>query len=152
MNFKNYFSVIIIVFFFNSLSAQKLQPDIDVISELVQQKQEEIKQRILKNLIVKNIKTTNYTTYNTMYNLMDILTTEKNKTVMTKNIITEVSNYSINFALSNYFIEKYYSNSTNVFQTTYTLNTLDSLITKGVKTVSKNDNKEVQTINKNTQS
>lgn len=106
MKLKIFISGILILFSFNFISAQKLQPDIDVISELVREKQEEIKQRVLKNLVVKNIKTTNYTTYNTMYNLLDILTTEKNKTVMTKNIITEVSNYSINFALSNYFIEK----------------------------------------------
>ena len=86
---------------------QKLNPDVDLISELVQDKQEEIKQRVLKNLVVKNIKTTNYSTYNTMYNLINILTTEKNKTVMTQDLITEIANYSINYTLANFFINEY---------------------------------------------
>ncbi|NIK91169.1 hypothetical protein GZ212_03305 [Mangrovimonas sp. CR14] len=90
--------------------SQKLDPDVELISELVQQKQEEIKQRVLKNLVVKNIKTTNYTTYNTMYNLVEILSTEKNKTVMTKSLITEISNYSINYVLANYFIDYHLNN------------------------------------------
>lgn len=87
--------------------SQKLNPDVDLISELVRQKQQEIKQRVLKNLVVKNIKTTNYTTYNTMYNLINILTTEKNKTVMTKDLVLEIGNYSINYVLANYFINGY---------------------------------------------
>ena len=152
MKLKIFISGILILFSFNFISAQKLQPDIDVISELVREKQEEIKQRVLKNLVVKNIKTTNYTTYNTMYNLLDILTTEKNKTVMTKNIITEVSNYSINFALSNYFIEKKYSDNSNIISTKYNINTLDSLIYKGVNNSTNDKTKTIQKINKTEQS
>ncbi|PSG87063.1 hypothetical protein C7H61_13210 [Mesoflavibacter zeaxanthinifaciens subsp. sabulilitoris] len=84
-----------------------MTPDVDLVSELVRQKQIEIKQRVLKNLVVKNIKTTNYTTYNTMYNLINILTTEKNKTVMTQDLVSEISNYSINYVLANFFINEY---------------------------------------------
>ncbi len=100
--------VLLIALFFGSylISAQKLTPDVDLVSELVSQKQEEIKQRVLKNIIVKNIKTTNYTTYNTMYRLVDILTTEKNKTVMSKSLIKEVGNYAVNYVLANHFLRK----------------------------------------------
>lgn len=152
MNFKKIYSTFFILLAFNCLSAQVLTPDVEVVSKLVQEKQEEIRQRILKNLVVKNIETTNYTTYNTMYNLLDILTTEKNKTVMTRSIITEVSNYSINYALSNYFIEKHYTNNAQISQSVYNVNTLDSLMTKGIKTITDNETKEVQKVDAKIQS
>ena len=88
-----------------TVRAQKLTPDVDLVSEIISQKQEELKQRVLKNIVVKNIQTTNYTTYNTTYNLVEILTTEKNKTVMTQNILSEVSDYAITYALADYFIK-----------------------------------------------
>ncbi len=103
MKTKKKYSLLILLLFFVSAFSQKLTPDTDLISELVSQKQDEIRQRIIKNLIVNNIKTTNYTTYNTMYDLMEVITTEKNKTVMTKSILTEVTNYSICYSLANYF-------------------------------------------------
>jgi hypothetical protein len=99
---KDYLFILSLLFFASTFS-QQLSSDADLITELMSQKQDEIKQRILKNLIVKNIKTTNYTSYNTMYNLMDIITTGKNKTVMTKNILTEITEYSISYSLANYF-------------------------------------------------
>ena len=68
---------------------------------IIIQKQEELKQRALKN-----IKTTNYTTYNSVYQLVNILTTEKNKTIMTQNIISEISEYAITYYLTAYFIKK----------------------------------------------
>ncbi|MGD9995182.1 MAG: hypothetical protein AB7S69_17920 [Salinivirgaceae bacterium] len=86
-------------------NAQKLTPDVDLVSEIISQKQEELKQRVLKNIVVNNIKTTNYTTYNTTYHLVEILTTEKNKTVMTQNLISEISDYAITYSLADYFIK-----------------------------------------------
>ncbi|GAA4236909.1 hypothetical protein GCM10022291_22420 [Postechiella marina] len=103
MTCKNHFSLLLLFLFSCYAFSQKLTPDTDLISELVSQKQDEVKQRILKNLIVKNIKTTNYTTYKTMYDLMEIITNEKNKTVMTKSILTEITEYAICYSLANYF-------------------------------------------------
>ncbi|MGV3698029.1 hypothetical protein [Flavobacterium sp.] len=95
---------LIVLIVTNIAFSQKMSPDLDLISELIAKKQDEIKQRFIKNIVVKNIKTTNYTTYNSMYNLMDVLTTEKNKTVMSKSIVTIVANYSINYALASDFM------------------------------------------------
>lgn len=102
---KQTFTFLLIFFANLTLQAQKLTPDVDLVSEIISQKQEELKQRVLKNIVVKNIKTTNYMTYNTIYNLVEILTTEKNKTVMTQNIIAEISDYAITYALVDYFIK-----------------------------------------------
>ncbi|WP_158848106.1 hypothetical protein [Algibacter sp. L1A34] len=103
MTCKNHFSLLLLFLFSCYAFSQKLTPDTDLISELVSQKQDEVKQRILKNLIVKNIKTTNYTTYKTMYDLMEVITNEKNKTVMTKSILAEITEYAICYSLANYF-------------------------------------------------
>lgn len=93
-------------------NSQKLNPDVDLISEIVSQKQDEIKQRVLKNLVVKNIKTTNYMTYNTMYRIMETLTTEKNKTVMTKDLLVEIADYSVNYGLAHVFINQLITSDT----------------------------------------
>ena len=102
---KKILSVLTVFFYTVTINAQILQPDVDLVSEIVSQKQEELKQRVLKNIVIKNIKTTNYTTYNTTYHLVEILTTEKNKTVMTKNIISEITDYAITYSLADYFIK-----------------------------------------------
>jgi len=86
--------------------AQRQNIDVDLLSDIVAAKQEELKTRVLSNIVVKNIKTTNYTTYNTIYNLVDIITTEKNKTVMTQGIIHQMANYAIVFGLTNYYVTK----------------------------------------------
>ena len=36
---------------------------------------------------------------------MNLLTSEKNKTVMTNNIISEISDYAITYALADYFVK-----------------------------------------------
>lgn len=102
---KKTFTFLMLFLTLLTVRAQKLTPDVDLVSEIISQKQEELKQRVLKNIVVKNIQTTNYTTYNTTYNLVEILTTEKNKTVMTQNILSEVSDYAITYALADYFIK-----------------------------------------------
>ncbi|WP_417371852.1 hypothetical protein [Gelidibacter japonicus] len=103
MNTKYLFILILLVSTTENF-AQKINPDTEVLSAIIQEKQKELKKRVLNNVVVKNIKTTNYSTYNTIYNLMRDITTEKNKTVMSKSIIKEIANYSINYALANYFI------------------------------------------------
>lgn len=95
----------------------QITPDYELVSELVQEKQKEIKQRLLKNLVVSNIETTNYATYNTLYEIVDILATEKNKTVMTRNLIREASNFAITVALANQFIRsEEYQRITNTIE------------------------------------
>lgn len=107
--------ILLLVFSFLALSgyAQKLSIDTDLLSDLVVSKQEEIKKKVIANLVVNNIRTTNYTTYNTIYYLVDILTSEKNKTIMTKKIIQRAADYSIVYALAYYFVEQNKSFFTN---------------------------------------
>ncbi len=86
-------------------SAQLAQTiDEQLLTEIITNKQEEVKARVLGNLISKNIHTTNYTTYNALYNLVDIILTEKNTTVMTDGIIHQVADYAITYALVDGFV------------------------------------------------
>lgn len=91
-------------------NAQKQSIDVDLLSNMISAKQDELKTRVLSNIVVKNIQTTNYTTYNTIYNLVDIITTEKNKTVMTQSIIRQIADYSLLMGLTQYYIKKHIVN------------------------------------------
>ncbi|NJL74506.1 MAG: hypothetical protein HC892_05155 [Saprospiraceae bacterium] len=86
------------------LVAQRQDIDVQLLSAIVAAKQEELRERILSDLVVKNIKTTNYTTYNTIYNLVNIITTEKNKVVMTQDITQQIADYAIAYGLTTYFM------------------------------------------------
>lgn len=140
MKRKITFILLALTLLISPVKAQFLQPDVDLVSEIVQRKQEEVKKRFLQNLVVKNIKTTNYTTYNTMYNLMNILIEEKNKTIMMKEVLIEVANYSINYSLVNYFLNEYFEPIDGYYYDK-TENTLETLLYKGIDT--KLDNKSI---------
>jgi len=63
----------------NLTFAQRQNINTELVSEIISAKQEELKIRVLSNIVVKNIRTTNYTTYNSIYNLVDIVTSEKTR-------------------------------------------------------------------------
>jgi len=103
---KHFFLCIgLVAGFLSSAIAQRQDIDVQLLSAIVAAKQEELKERILSDLVVKNIKTTNYTTYNTIYNLVNIITTEKNKVVMTQEIMSEITDYAIAYGLTTYFMK-----------------------------------------------
>jgi len=91
--------------------AQKTDINVDLLSDLIAAKQAEIKQRVLSDIVVKNIEETNYVTYNTIYNIVDILTTEKNKTVITQNITRQIIEYTFSYGLTRFIMERYPSGS-----------------------------------------
>ncbi|CAM1355560.1 hypothetical protein [Tenacibaculum ascidiaceicola] len=104
-------------------SISKGNIDTEVLTAIIQQKQEEIKERVFRNTIVKQFKDTdnhyskrlnNFATFNYLYNLMDILTSGKNKTVMTKTAIENTAEFAFVFGLA-YYHDKTINNST-VFQ------------------------------------
>ena len=95
----------------SSPSLSKGNINTEVLTAIIQQKQEEIKQRVFRNTIIKQFnnpkntyskKLNNFTTFNYLYNLMDILTSGKNKTVMTKSVIESSSEFAFIFGLALY--------------------------------------------------
>ena len=89
-----------------SLRAQFAKQTIDeeLLSGLVQAKQEEVRTRVLTNFITKNLPEANHATYNTLADLLDILTTEKNKGAMTRDLVSVVSEYAIAYGVTWYVI------------------------------------------------
>ncbi len=100
-------------------SISKGNIDTEVLTAIIQQKQEEIKERVFRNTIVKQFKDSennyskklnNFATFNYLYNLMDILTSGKNKTVMTKTTVENTAEFAFIFGLA-YYHDKTLNNS-----------------------------------------
>ncbi len=90
----------------NESFIQKGNIDTDLLTSLIQQKQEEVKQRVFRNTIIRQFnkssytkRLNNFTTYNYLYNLMDVLTSGKNKTVMTKQIIERSAEFAVVYGI-----------------------------------------------------
>lgn len=92
----------------------------EVLTEIIQQKQEEVKKKVFRNTIVKGFNNSsytgalkNFTSYHYMYNLMDIMTSGKNKTAITKSITESSTEFAYVFGLA-YYIQQ------NLQKTTHT--------------------------------
>ena len=83
---------------------QRQTIDEELLSGLVQAKQEEVRTRLLTNFITKGLSDANHATYNTLADLVDVLTTEKNKGAMTRDMVSVVSEYAIAYGMTWYFI------------------------------------------------
>lgn len=74
--------------------------DHELLIQLIQDKQDEVKQHLFRKLITKYFKgdsiyEKSFTTYYYTYNLMNAITVDKNKTIVTRNIIKTVLEYAI---------------------------------------------------------
>ncbi|MBK9175268.1 MAG: hypothetical protein IPM46_02800 [Flavobacteriales bacterium] len=100
-------SLVFVLFAFitGTVQSQKQVIDEELLSSIVQAKQEEIKARALTNLVRGNVRTLNKTTFNTIYDMVDILLTEKNKTVMTRGLVGKASDYALSYAATRYLMK-----------------------------------------------
>jgi len=79
--------------------------DVQLLSDIVSQKQDEIRDRILKDLMMRNIKTANNATFGTLYNMLDVLLTQKNKAIISRELIQQMANYGIAYKIADDFIK-----------------------------------------------
>lgn len=82
----------------------------EVLTAIIQQKQEEIKRKVFRNTIVKGFNYSNYnnslknfTTYHYLYKVMDDLTSGKNKTAITKSLTESSTEFAYVFGLAFYY-------------------------------------------------
>ncbi|MDN5286560.1 MAG: hypothetical protein JWR38_2834 [Mucilaginibacter sp.] len=101
----------------NSPMINKGTIDMEVLTQVIQQKQEEVKQHVFRNTIIKEFNDhsyldhlKNYTTYSFIYHLMDIMTSGKNKTVITKKIIQDASEFAYIYGMVMYVQQNYKAN------------------------------------------
>lgn len=87
--------------------AQKANIDVDLLSEIISKKQDEVKVRLVSNLVTKNVTTTNNVTYSTLYHLLNTLTQEKNKTVLTRDVTYTLADYAVVSAIEAHFFNSH---------------------------------------------
>jgi hypothetical protein len=82
----------------------------EVLTAIIQQKQEEVKRKVFRNTIVKGFNYSNeesslknFTTYHYLYNVMDDLTSGKNKTAITKSLTESSTEFAYIFGLAFYY-------------------------------------------------
>ncbi|MFO0477860.1 MAG: hypothetical protein ACK50L_03645 [Bacteroidota bacterium] len=93
----------------SSPSFSKGNINTEILTQIIQQKQEEVKKRVFRNTVIEgfnnasftgNLK--NFTTYHYLYNVMDVMTSGKNKTAMTKSIVESSTEFAYVFGLALY--------------------------------------------------
>lgn len=82
----------------------------EILMGIIEQKQEELKLRVFRNIVVNNFtygdpSTTNFTTYYYIYNLMNTITTEKNKTIITQNLIRRSAEFALVYGMLRFGID-----------------------------------------------
>jgi hypothetical protein len=107
----------------SNVSFTKGTIDVEVLSQLIQQKQEEVKKRVFRNIVVNNFNNTwpnsglrNFTTYYFFYNLLNDITQGKNKTALTKSIIQNTAEYCLVASFAKYLDTKLVDSSFNKFR------------------------------------
>ncbi len=82
----------------------------EILTAIIQKKQEEVEKRVFRNIIVKGFNYGNYynsiknfTTYHYLYEVMDDLTSGKNKTVITKSLTESSTEFAYIFGLAFYY-------------------------------------------------
>jgi hypothetical protein len=97
----------------SSPSLTKGDLNTEVITEIIQQKQVEVKQRVFRNTVVTHFNTTSYTeylnnflTYHYLYNVMDVITSGKNKTFITKSVTESSTDFAYVYGLALYTLSK----------------------------------------------
>ncbi|SMD31786.1 hypothetical protein SAMN04488029_0123 [Reichenbachiella faecimaris] len=94
--------------------------DTEVLTAIIQSKQEELKEKVFRDVVINyfnrtNSKFNNFATYYYIYNVMETIIAEKNKTIITRNILQHTSEFALTYAITAYCLE--YGNANHLSQT-----------------------------------
>lgn len=89
----------------NQLTGSKGTIDVELLSELVASKQDELKKEVVKNFILKNVGNSNFTYYSYAYNTLDLLLNERNVKTITQNTIENTANLALVYAFAEYYLQ-----------------------------------------------
>lgn len=94
-------------------SVQKGDINTEVLTGVIQEKQKEIKQRVFKNSVIRVFKKNDYTedfnnfaSYHYLYNVMDALVSNTNKTTITKSLVENTTEFAVVYAATLYAKQK----------------------------------------------
>ena len=81
----------------------------EVLTAIIQQKQEELRIKVFRDIVVANFQKAdqsqkNFATYYYIYNVMKTITSEKNKTIITQNLMQRTTEVSLVYGLTEYLL------------------------------------------------
>lgn len=130
----------------SNFSFAKGNIDVEVLTEIIQQKQDEVMERVFRNLIIDNFREAtgaekSFATYSYIYDVLHALTVEKNKTVITRQIVNNVFEYSLVYGFTREFIRTKLSGELGIAQTKSTVNAANLL--QRLETIQTDESKKV---------
>ena len=95
--------------------------DTEVLTAIIQQKQEELREKVFMDVVINNFKKAspsvrNFSTYYYIYNVMQTITTEKNKTIITRNLLQTTSEFALVYGFTTYSVKAGIKNHSNESQ------------------------------------
>lgn len=95
--------------------------DTEVLTAIIQQKQEELREKVFMDVVINNFKKAspsvrNFSTYYYIYNVMQTITTEKNKTIITRNLLQTTSEFALVYGFTSYSVATGIKNHSNETQ------------------------------------
>lgn len=116
----------------SNFSFAKGNIDVEVLTEIIQQKQDEVMVRVFQNLVIDNFRKAtgakkSFATYSYIYDVLHALTVEKNKTVITRQIVNNVFEYSLVYGFTREFIKTKLRGQLGIAQTKTTVNAANLL-------------------------
>lgn len=88
----------------SGLNFSKGTLDAELIAEIIAEKQQEVKTKLVKNMLLKNIGFENGLFYTYIDNTINIITTEKDEKVRAKNLLENTVNLSFVIAYTDYYL------------------------------------------------
>jgi hypothetical protein len=81
----------------------------EVLTAIIQQKQEELRIKVFRDIVVANFQKAdqsqkNFATYYYIYNVMKTITSEKNKTIITQNLMQRTTEVALVYGLTEYLL------------------------------------------------
>ncbi|MFL1013699.1 hypothetical protein [Flavisericum labens] len=95
--------------------------DTEVLTAIIQQKQEELREKVFMDVVINNFKKAspsvrNFSTYYYIYNVMQTITTEKNKTIITRDLLQTTSEFALVYGFTTYSVAAGIKNHSNESQ------------------------------------
>ncbi|MCB0806823.1 MAG: hypothetical protein KDC05_13585 [Bacteroidales bacterium] len=89
----------------NGLVYEKGAIDVELLSDIIASKQDELKQEAIKRYVYSNLPDKCYTLNFFSRNVADVLLTEKNKKVIEKQVLENLSNFALVYGFSEFYLQ-----------------------------------------------
>jgi hypothetical protein len=79
--------------------------DVELLSDIIANKQDELKREFIKRTVVNGVANNNFTFYNYASNTLDLILKEKNKKVITREVMEYTANFALVYGIAELYIE-----------------------------------------------